>query len=82
MLGAKVDVKGHKLPHHAALGQAIPKILDGVDRWQEVGAGRMQRYADRRIPPETEAKPAWHSPSGESQVYYRSSRGIKLSRKV
>lgn len=57
MLGAEVDVKGHELTHRAALGQAVPKILDGVDGRHEVGAGRVQRYTDRRIPPETEAEP-------------------------
>lgn len=50
MLGAKVNVKCHKLPHHAAFWQTISQIFNGIDSWQEVCARRMQRYANRRIP--------------------------------
>lgn len=50
MLGAEVDVKGHKLPHRAALRQTVAQIFNRIDGRQEVGAGRMQRYADRCIP--------------------------------
>jgi hypothetical protein len=53
MLRAEVDVESHKLPHHAALGQTIPKVFDGVDRRQKVCARCMQRNADRSIPPES-----------------------------
>lgn len=56
MLGAKVDVKGHELAHRAALGQAVPKILDGVNGGHEVGAGRVQRYADWCIPPKNRSE--------------------------
>ena len=50
MLCAEIDVKCHKLPHHAALGQTIPQIFNRINGWQEICARRMQCYADRCIP--------------------------------
>jgi hypothetical protein len=56
MLCAEVDVKGDKLSHHAAFGQTIPQIFYRIYSRNEVGAGRMQRYADWCIPSVTSRK--------------------------
>jgi hypothetical protein len=60
MLRAEVDVEGHKLPYHAALGQAVPQIFDCIDGRQEVCSRCMQRNADRSVPPEDETKTLRH----------------------
>lgn len=69
VLGAEVDVKCHKLPHRAALGQAIPQVLNGVDGREEISSGRMQRDADRRIPPADDVNVSLNSRfNGRSRV--------------
>lgn len=83
MLGAKVDVKRHKLSHHAALRHAISKIFDGVDGRKEIRSWRMQRYANRWVPSAKEKSTVEsREPAEILHLYYLSKSGIKLSKNV